>query len=167
MEHNTSLLFPSNLVYVCIVVQLPEPDYDACRDTVKFLLFSVMSSLHKLNSPLGLDCYLTPLPLPLSLIPNKECSFLHNWMFPAQKLRSSLYECKPSLWLNNAFFGYLNSLQLPSPSFSTLSTIKGNLWSLAQIRTLPTLALKEGLWSWITLFFFSLEGGGERKEKRE
>lgn len=84
IEHSTSLLFPSNLVYVCVLDQFP--DSEACRGIVKFLLFSDTSSQHKLDSLLGLDSYLHFLPLPLSLIPNKECSFLHNWTFPAQKL---------------------------------------------------------------------------------
>lgn len=86
MEHSTFLLFPSNLIYVCVLVQFPEPDSDACRGTVKFLLFSDMSSQHKLDLLLCLHSHLHFLPLPLSLTPNKECSFLHNWMFPAQKL---------------------------------------------------------------------------------
>lgn len=40
-----------------VLVQFPNPDSDARRDTGKFLLFSDMSSLHKLDSLLGLACY--------------------------------------------------------------------------------------------------------------
>lgn len=39
--------------HVWVFVQFPNPDSDACRDTGKFLLFSDMNSLHKLDSLLG------------------------------------------------------------------------------------------------------------------